>query len=151
VTMAEKVIAFNPSLTPAVAARMEHDAVLDLLIEAEARRAHDPQLAATGANGDVVAVFTDPGSQDASSGRSVQTTYSFDRASLDLWLPKFSTQASRLVGVTLHGTATFTVRDARGQQLSQTTSPYQKSWGLSGIGPGDHQLIVADYTDLSPA
>jgi hypothetical protein len=152
VTMDDKVTAFDPSITAASAARLEHDAVLDLLIEAEARRSHDPVLAATGANGDGLAAFLSAASGDAAAGRSVRTTYRFEKASVDLFLPKFSTQASRLVGLTLHGTMTVTVRDGSGRQLSQTTSAYDRSWGLSGIGPGaGHQLIVVDYTGLAPA
>src|SRR5579859_6594743 len=120
--MDDKVTAFDPSITAASAARLEHDAVLDLLIEAEARRSHDPVLAATGANGDGLAAFLAAASGDAAAGRSVRTTYRFEKASVDLFLPKFSTQASRLVGLTLHGTTTVTVRDGSGRQLSQTTS-----------------------------
>lgn len=147
-----KVTAFDGSYTPAVAARAEHDAVLDLLIEAEARRQHDPHLAATGAEGDGLQPFLDDIGRDGAAGQSVQTAYRFDRASLDLFLPKFSTQASRLVGLTLRGTMTVTVRDAGGRQLSQTSSPYARSWGLSGPRPGlDHQLIEVDYTGLTPA
>jgi len=147
----EKVPAFDPSITPAVAVQMEHDAVLDLLIEAEARRVHDPGLAATGALGDGLQPFLDASASDAASGQSVQSSYRFDKASLDLFLPKFSSQASRLVGVTLRGSVTVTVRDAAGRQLSQLTSPYARSWGLNGTTSGDHQLIVNDYTGLAAA
>jgi hypothetical protein len=62
-----------------------------------------------------------------------------------LYLPKFSTQASRLVGVYLHGTTTLTTRDASGRVLSQKTLAYAKSWGLDDIVSG---LIINDYSDL---
>jgi len=58
--------------------------------------------------------FTDVVNQDISGGKIIQKTYSFDKVSLNLFLPKFSSQASRLVGVTLHGTNTFIARDASG-------------------------------------
>ena len=54
-------------------------------------------------------------------------------------------------GVTLEGKTTLTTRDASGNVLSQTTTPYKKSWGLDGGWNGDHSLIGNDYTDLSPA
>jgi hypothetical protein len=57
-----------------------------------------------------------------------------------------------LVGITLHGTATLTTRDATGKVLSQATSAYDKSWGLGGTAPGGtNQLIFVDYTGLAPA
>jgi hypothetical protein len=150
-TVDDKVTAFDQGLSPAVAARWEHDAVLDLLIEAEARRAHDPALAATGAVGDGLQPFVDAANKDAAAGQSVETTYRFDKASLDLFLPKFSTQASRLIGLTLQGSMTVTVRDGIGRQLSQTTSPYSRSWGLNG-GPGEGKwVIVNDFTGLALA
>ena len=65
--------------------------------------------------------------QDIAAGQAVQKTYSFDKVSLDLYLPKFSSQAARLVGVTLHGTSTFITRDASGNVLSQSSTPYAKS------------------------
>ena len=71
-----------------------------------------------------------------------------DRVQLNLFLPKFSTQASRLVGVTLHGTTTLITRDASGKVLSQQTLAYAKSWGLDQVTSG---LIINDYTDLNPA
>lgn len=152
VSVDPKVTAFDGSYSPAAAGGAEHDAVLDLLVEAEARRAHDPRLAATGAEGDGLQPFLDAAARDVAAGQSVQTTYRFDRASLDLFLPKFSTQASRLVGLTLRGTVTITVRDGSGRQLSQATSPYARSWGMGGLRPGlDHRLIEVDYTGLTPA
>jgi hypothetical protein len=150
-TIPSNVTAFDPTITPQVAAQMAHDVVLDLIIESEARRAHDMDLAQDGAVGDGLSEFTDVISDDVSKGKVVQKTYSFDQASLTLYLPKFSTQAPRLVGVTLHGTATLVTRDASGKVTSSTT-PYQKSWGL-GAGPAGttHQLIINDYTDLASA
>ena len=68
---------------------------------------------------------------------------------LTLFLPKFSTQARRLVGVTLHGTTTLVTRDASGKVLSQQTLSYAKSWGLAG--DTDHLVLVNDYTDLTLA
>jgi hypothetical protein len=130
---------------------MAHDVVLDLLIESEARRAHDLQLAATGASGDALKEFTDVINQDIGSGKIIEKTYSFDKVSLSLFLPKYSTQASRLIGVTLHGTSTLLTMDASGHVLSQTSTPYSKSWGLDGSLGGDHQNILNDYTDLTPA
>ena len=151
VTVDAKVTAFDPAITPALAARMERETVLDLLIEAEARRAHDPALAATGAIADGLQPFVDAAAKDAAAGQSVQTTYRFDKATLTLFLPKFSTQASRLIGVTLQGSTTVTIRDGGGRQLSQSSSPYSRSWGLNG-GPGEgNWVIVNDFTGLAPA
>jgi hypothetical protein len=151
-TIPSNVTAFDPTITPQTAARMAHDVVLDLAIESEARRAHDLALAQDGAAGDGLSEFTDVISSDAASGKIVVKTYSFDQAGLTLYLPKLATQAPRLVGVSLHGTATLTTYDAAGNKLSQTTSTYQKSWGLGDApGGGTHQVIINDYTDLTPA
>jgi hypothetical protein len=150
VTVASNVVAFDQS-APTNATQMAHYAVLDLIIESEARRAHDLQLAQNGASGDGLKEFVDVINQDIAAHRIVQKTYSFDKITLNLFLPKYSSQASRLVGVTLEGTATLTLRDASGNVLSQTTGPYKKSWGLDGGWNGDHQLIGNDYTDLAPA
>jgi len=130
---------------------MAHDVVLDLIIESEARRAHDLSLAASGATGDGLKEFADVLNQDIAAGKIIQKTYTFDQAGLSLFLPKFSTQASRLVGVTLHGTSTFTIRDAAGNVLSQSSTPYSKSWGLDTASTANHQVIINDYTDLAPA
>jgi hypothetical protein len=82
----------------------------------------------------------------------VQKTYTFTSIQMTLFLPKFSTQASRLVGVTLHGTATLITRDASGKVLSTVTQPYAKSWGLgSASADGGYQVIANDYTDLKLA
>ncbi len=144
------VAAFDHSINQAKAVQMAHDAVLDLMIESEARRTHDVDLAQAGASGDGLTEFTDVISQDAAAaGKFVQKTYSFRSIELKLYLPKFSTQASRLVGVLLHGTTTLTTRDASGKVLSQQTIAYDKSWGLSG--DPSHDLIINDYTDLNPA
>jgi len=142
------VMAFDQS-APRNADKWAHDVVLDLIIESEARRAHDLQLAGTAATGDALKEFVDVINQDGT--KIIQKTYSFDKASLNLFLPKFSSQASRLVGVTLAGTSTFITRDALGNVLSQSSTPYSKSWGLDTSSSGSHQLIINDYTDLSPA
>ena len=151
VSIPANVTAFDPSMTPQRAARMGHDVVLDLIVESEARRSRDSKLASTAASGDALKEFTDVISQDVSSGTIIQKTYSFDQASLGLWLPKFSTQAPRLIGVTLHGTATLITRDASGNVLSQTSAPYSKSWGLGNFPDAGSAVIVNDYTDLTPA
>jgi len=150
VTIASNVVAFDQSV-PKSATRMAHDAVLDLIIESEARRAHDLKLAETGATGDGLKEFTDVIRQDIASGKIIQKTYTFDKVSLNLFLPKFSSQASRLVGVTLTGTSTFITRDASGNVLSQSSTPYSKSWGLDTSANVSHQVIINDYTELSPA
>jgi hypothetical protein len=150
VTVASDVVAFDQS-APRNAERMAHDVVLDLIIESEARRAHDLQLADTGATGDALKEFVDVINQDISAGKIIQKTYTFDKASLNLFLPKFSSQASRLVGVTLTGTSTFITRDSSGNVLSQSSTPYSKSWGLDSSSSGSHQVIINDYTDLAPA
>ncbi|TMD97212.1 MAG: hypothetical protein E6I72_07185 [Chloroflexi bacterium] len=150
VTVSELASAFGSS--QADANQQAHDVVLDLIIESEARRTHDVKLAPLGAEGDALTEFTDVIKQDVAAGKSVQKTYSFNRIQLNLFLPKFSTQASRLVGVTLSGTTTLTTRDASGKVLSQQTQPYSKSWGLgSPSADGTYQLIQNDYTDLKLA
>src|SRR5438132_1431851 len=150
VTVASNVVAFDQS-APKNATKMAQDAVLDLIIESEARRAHDLQLAETGATSDGLKEFMDVIKDDINSGKIIQKTYSFDKVSLNLFLPKFSSQASRLVGVTLTGTSTFIIRDASGNVLSQTSTPYSKSWGLDTAAGVSHQVIINDYTELSPA
>ena len=150
VTVASNVDAFDQSASQN-AARMAHDAVLDLIIESEARRAHDLHLAESGATGDALKEFVDVINQDIAAGKIIQKTYSFDKVSLNLFLPKFSSQASRLVGVTLQGTTTFITRDASGNVLSQTTTAYSKSWGLDTSSTGSNRPIINDYTDLAPA
>jgi len=144
------VVAFDPSTTQEVADRMAHDAVLDLIIESEARRAHDMTLAQSGASADGLSEFTDVIGQDVAAGKIILKTYSFDHVSLTLFLPKFNTQARRLIGVTLHGTATLTTMDATGKVLSTASSTYAKSWGLAPSDSG-HELIAVDYTGLTPA
>lgn len=150
VTVAPNVLAFDQS-AGRNASKMAHDAVLDLVIESEARRAHDLHLAESGATGDGLTEFTDVIKQDIASGQIIQKTYSLDKVSLNLFLPKFSSQASRLVGVTLQGTSTFITRDSSGNVLSQSTTPYAKSWGVDISGGVDHRVIINDYTDLAPA
>jgi hypothetical protein len=152
VSIASNVSSFDPSITPEVAAVMAHDVVLDLIIESEARRAHDLNLAATGASADGLTEFTDVIKQDIAAGKVVQKTYSFSSISLQLFLPKFASQASRLVGVTLHGTSTLITRDASGNIVSQASSAYDKSWGVNyGKGTPANQPIYVDYTGLAPA
>ena len=151
VSIAPNVTAFDSSMTPQKAAGMAHDAVLDLIVESEARRAHDTKLAESGAIADGLKEFVDVVNQDIAAGKIIQKTYSFDQASLNLYLPKFSSQASRLVGVSLTGTSTFTTRDALGKVISQTSTPYKKSWGLDLSSAVKYQVIVNDYTDLTPA
>ena len=151
VTIAANVVAFDKS-APQNADKWAHDVVLDLIIESEARRAHDFQLAETGATGDALKEFTDVIKDDISGGKIIQKTYSFDKVGLKLFLPKFSSQASRLVGVTMEGTSTFITRDASGSVLSRSSTPYSKSWGLdTGSTSGTHQVIINNYTDLAPA
>jgi Na+-translocating ferredoxin:NAD+ oxidoreductase RnfD subunit len=152
VSIASNVTSFDPSITPQVAAKMAHDMVLDLVIESEARRAHDLKLAESGASGDGLTEFVDVINQDIAAGKVVKKTYTFDQVSLRLYLPKFSSQAARLVGVSLHGTATLTTRDASGKLVSQTSSAYAKSWGLQDNHPtGVSNPIINDYTDLAAA
>jgi hypothetical protein len=152
VSIPSNVSAFNQTITPQVAAQMAHDVVLDLIIESDARRAQDMSLAQAGAEADALTEFTDVISGDVAAGHFIQKTYVFNQVSLTLFLPKYSTQASRLVGVTLTGTATLTTREASGNVLSQTSSPYSKSWGLgSPSADGTHAVIGADYTDLALA
>jgi hypothetical protein len=151
-TIASNVVALDPSMMQQVADKMAHDAVLDLVIESEARRSHDLKLAESGASDDGLKEFTDVINQDIASGKIIQKVYSFDSITLQLFLPKFATQASRLIGVTLHGTATLITRDASGKVLSQTSASYDKSWGLGGsVNGGSYQLIFVDYTGLAPA
>ena len=152
VSIASNVSAFDPSMTPQAAARMAHDMVLDLVIESEARRAHDLKLAESGASGDGLKEFVEVINQDIADGKTITKTYTFDQVSLRLYLPKFSSQAARLIGVSLHGTATLTTRDASGSVVSQASTVYAKSWGLQDNHPtGPINPIINDYTDLATA
>ena len=151
VSIASNVHDFDPSITQKVAAAMAHDVVLDLIIESEARRAHDLKLAGTAADGDALTEFTDVIKQDITAKKIIQKTYTLDKISLQLFLPKFASQASRLVGITLHGTATLATMDASGNVLSKASSPYAKSWGLTSYQDGTPDIIVVDYTGLAPA
>jgi hypothetical protein len=158
-SVAANVRDFDPSVNSKTAAVMAHDIVLDLIIESEARRAHDLKLAQLGAEGDGLTEFTDVIKQDIAAKKFVQKTYVFDQLSLLLYLPKFATQASRLEGIYVHGTQTLTMRDASGNVLSKATSTYAKIWGLGGTpqdisgdpGAGTYQLIQIDYTGLAAA
>jgi len=150
-SVASNVSSFDPSINSQVAAKMAHDTVLDLIIESEARRTHDLKLAELGANGDGLKEFVDVINGDG-GGNFVQKTYSFDSISIQLFLPKFATQAARLVGIELKGTATYTTRDASGNVVSRSSSPYDKTWGIGGsLAGGGYQLIFVDYTGLAPA
>ena len=148
VAIPSNVSYFNSSMTQQVAGHMGHDAVLDLVIEAEARRSHDLKLAESGAAGDGLTEFVDVINQDAAGGKFVLKVYKFDSATLNLFLPKFSSQASRLVGLTLSGSATLITKDQSGRVLSQTTTAYSKSWSVAAIAPDGHLLIDQDYSDL---
>jgi hypothetical protein len=151
-SIASNVLAFDPGMTPETAASWARYMVRDLIIESEARRSHDLTLAESGATGDGLTEFTDVIKQDIAAGKIVQKTYALDQVSLKLYLPKFSSQASRLIGVSLHGTSTLTTRDASGNLISQASSPYAKSWGLGGAKGGDATMVIInDYTDLNPA
>jgi hypothetical protein len=158
-TVAASIRDFDPSVNSKTAAVMAHDIVLDLIIESEARRAHDLKLAQLGAEGDGLTEFTDVIKQDIAAKKFIQKTYVFDQLSLQLYLPKFATQASRLEGIYVHGTQTLTTRDASGNVLSKTTSMYAKTWGLGGTPQdttgdplsGTYQLIQIDYTGLALA
>jgi hypothetical protein len=151
VTLDSNVTAFDPSINQQVANTMAHDTVLDLIIESEARRSHDLKLAQSGASSDGLTEFTDVINQDIAAGTIIEKVYNFDRISINLYLPKFSTQGARLVGVTLHGTATLISHDSNGNVLSQSSSTYSKSWGLSGAKGNPYQMIIVDYTGLTPA
>jgi hypothetical protein len=150
-SVASNVTSFDPSINSQSAAKMAHDAVLDLIIESEARRTHDLKLAELGASDDGLKEFVDVINGDG-AGNFVQKTYSFDSISIQLFLPKFATQAARLVGIELRGTATYTTRDASGNVVSRSSSPYDKTWGIGGSQAGNgYQLIFVDYTGLAPA
>jgi Na+-translocating ferredoxin:NAD+ oxidoreductase RnfD subunit len=153
-SIAPNVTAFNPGMTPQYAAKMAHDVVLDLIIESEARRSHDLKLAESGASEDGLKEFVEVINDDVAAGVIIQKTYTFDQISVTLWLPKFSSQAARLVGITLRGTSTLTTRDASGKVVSQKVTPYLKTWGLGANAPGSTYMTIAtDYTlqGLAPA
>ncbi|HET7465877.1 MAG TPA: hypothetical protein VFL29_04370 [Candidatus Dormibacteraeota bacterium] len=151
VKIGDNVTNFDPTINQQVATKMAHDVVLDLMIESEARRAHDFNLAAAGAAPDALSEFTDVIRADGN--KIVLKSYSFTSVSLTLFLPKFSTQAARLVGVTLVGTTTLATLDSKGHVLSQVTQSYNKSWGLGGgiLDGTTNDRIAQDYTDLAKA
>jgi hypothetical protein len=128
---------------------MAYNLAEDLNIEAEARHQLNPDLAATAASGDGLVPFTAAINSDRTAGQVVTTTYTFTRAEISLLLPRFSTQASRLIGTSLVGTAHITTYDTAGHQLSQKDTPYTQSWELSKVG--DRYLITNDYAGLIPA
>ena len=149
-SVAPNVRDFDSSVTSKSAATMAHDVVLDLIIESEARRAHDLKLAQSGATSDGLKEFVDVIKQDIAAGKIIDKSYTFDRIDIQLFLPKFSSQGSRLIGINLHGTSTLTTRDGSGNVVSKSTSPYAKIWGIQPAGPGN-QVIFVDYTGLAPA
>ena len=153
VSVASNVTSFDPGITPQLAARMAHDTVLDLVIESDARRAHDLKLAELGATDDGLKEFVDVINQDISDGKIIVKTYNFSSIGLELFLPKFASQGARLVGVTLRGTATLTTTDSSGHVLAQSTTSYDKTWGISGSKDTSfiYQRIFVDYTGLAPA
>jgi hypothetical protein len=151
VTLPANITDFDNTITQQVATRMAHDVVLDLVIESEARRSHDLTLAGTGAESDGLSEFTDVIKQDIAAGKSVLKTYTFSSITLTLYLPKFSSQAARLVGIDLHGTSTLTTRNSAGTVISKSTSAYDKSWGLDRNASASNWLIFVDYTGLTPA
>jgi hypothetical protein len=152
-TIAPNVHDYDSSVTPKSAAKMAHDVVFDLIVESEARRSHDFKLAQSGAADTGLAEFDDVIKQDIAAGKIIEKSYIFDRIDIQLFLPKFSSQGARLVGISLHGTSTLITRDASGNVLSKTTSPYAKIWGFStGFnGPAGNLLIYVDYTGLTLA
>jgi hypothetical protein len=151
-SVGSNVTSFDPSIDSQVAAKMAHDAVLDLIIESEARRTHDLKLAELGATGDGLKEFVDVVNTDIGAGNFVQKTYSFDSISIQLFLPKFSTQAARLVGIELRGTATYITRDASGNVVSRSSASYDKTWGVNyDKSSSANQPIWVDYTGLAPA
>ena len=121
VTVPSNVVAFDKS-TVGTADKMAHDVVLDLIIESEARRAHDTHLAESGATGDALKEFVDVINGDIAGGKIIQKTYSYDKVSLNLYLPKFSSQASRLVGVTCANCSASSSSVARAAAVSFSTS-----------------------------
>ena len=143
------VAAYDPGLTPTVGSAMAYNLAGDLNVEAEARRELNTTLASTAASGDGLAPFTAAINSDRAAGQVVTTVYTFNRAELVLLLPKFKTQAPRLVGTSLIGTARETTYDSAGHQLSEKDSPYTQVWELTRIGDG--YLITNDYTGLTPA
>jgi len=151
IVIPSNVASYDPGLTPTVASAMAYNLAGDLNIEAEARRSHDLKLAASVADADALTEFTDVIKQDIAAKKIIQKTYSFDQISLQLFLPKFASQAARLVGVTVHGTATFTTMDSSGNVLSKTSAPYTKTWGVHDFQDGSPNLIYVDYTGLALA
>jgi hypothetical protein len=151
VSIASNVSDFDPAMNRKVAAAMAHDVVFDLIVESEARRSHDLKLAGTAASDDALTEFTDVIKQDIAAKKTIQKTYTFDQISIQLFLPKFASQASRLEGVTLHGTAILATMDASGNVISKTSAPYAKSWGITAFNDGTQNVIYVDYTGLAPA
>jgi len=148
IVIPKNVSDFNPGMTQTVASAMAYNLAVDLNIEAEARRQQNPTLAATAASGDGLAPFIATIDSDRAAGRVTATTYTFSRAQLILLLPKFSTQAPRLIGTTLVGNARVTSYDTAGNQLSQKDSPYTQIWELTKAG--DRYQITNEYTGLTP-
>jgi hypothetical protein len=149
VVVPKNVTDFYPGMTQATASAMAYSLAVNLNIEAEARRQQNTDLAAAAASGDGLAPFTANISSDRAAGQVVTTSYSFSRGELTLLLPKFRTQASRLIGTTLVGTARVTTYDRSGQQLSQKVTPYTQIWELTPAGT--RYQITNEYTGLTPA
>jgi hypothetical protein len=106
-------------------------------------------LAGTAASGDGLIPFATAINSDRAAGHVVTTSYTFSRGELILLLPRYRTQASRLVGTTLIGTARITTYDGAGHLLSQVDMPYRQTWELTKAG--DTYQITNDYTGLTPA
>jgi hypothetical protein len=106
-----------------------------------------------GATGDALTEFEEVIDQDVAAGKIVQKTYQFDSIGITLWLPKFGTQAPRIIGVTLRGTATLITRDGAGNVVSQSSSAYAKTWGLTSDPDFTYQIMQWDFTlqGLAPA
>jgi hypothetical protein len=149
VVIPKNVADFNPNLTPALAAAMANNLAVDLNIEAEARHQQNSALAGTAASGDGLVPFATAINSDRVAGHVVTTAYTFTRAELVLLLPRYRTQAPRLVGTTLVGTARITTYDSAGHRLSQVDIPYTQIWELSTAA--DRLIITNDYTGLTPA
>lgn len=147
----DSVTSFDAGMTPAVAAQMEHDLALDLVVEAAAVQDQDPGLAATGAQGDGLQIFQDQINAAKASGQVTVPTYTFDHATFELVRGKKATQAPYLIGLRLQGHVHEVTYDVASQQeLSSTDASYDKTWGLQIEGPSGY-LIINDYSDLQLA
>ena len=157
VTVPANVIAFAPYMTTERAQWMVKQAVLDLVIEAEARRTQDAELAGTAATDDGLKPFTSLIANDRAAGQVVATTYVFSHVGLVLYLPAYAGQAPQLLGVAVSGTVTYTITDRSGVVL-RSEAPYSSSWALDDQGclktcgaASGRMVITTDYTGLTPA